>query len=460
MKLIKSVSGIRGIYNKTLFLNDIANYGHAFLTVQHSKTDYSNLVPPILIARDSRTSGSEITSHLIQYFNEIGRDVIDCGIIPTPTAQLITDKFDKIAGAIVITASHNPQEWNGMKFIDNDGTFLNQNKNKELFKLADKVFSRDYFVQTSYKGKTSTFVEAIDYHLDNILNISFIDVNQIKSKKIKIVLDTINGASCVGFKKLLTKLNCEIIHINNEPNGLFKRNPEPKTENIKEVSKIVLEHSADLAFITDPDGDRLAIIDNKGQVIIEENTLVLCADEFLNKTKTKNPIVTNLSTTSAMEDIGEKYNVEVIRSAVGEINVVNKMKDCDALIGGEGNGGIILAESHYGRDAFVGAIIILNHLATNNLSMNEAQQTIPKYYMLKEKIEIDNQLTSKIISKKIKQYFPELIFDETDGIKVIDKNFWIHIRQSNTEPIIRIYIETKIEEKLLDLFNQIKKIFK
>ena len=451
MKLIKSVSGIRGIFNKTLTLKDISKHAYAFSKLQKK----NNL--PILIARDSRISGFEITSYLIKYLNKIGINVIDCGIIPTPTAQLITDKFD-IFGSIVITASHNPKEWNGMKFIDSDGTFLNADKNKKLFEIAESYIN--YNEQGEKKGKVSTFIEAIDYHLDNILNIDFIDIQKIKSKKFKIVLDTINGASCLGFRKLLQKLNCEIIHINDEPNGIFNRNPEPKTENIKEVSKIVLENSADLALITDPDGDRLAIIDNKGQIMIEENTLVLCADEFLNKTNNKNPIVTNLSTTAAIEEITKKYNVEVIRSAVGEINVVNKMKDCNALIGGEGNGGVILSESHYGRDAFIGAVIILNHLATNNLTMNQAQQKIPKYYMLKEKIAIDSQLTKKIISKKIKQKFSELTFDETDGIKVIDKNFWIHIRQSNTEPIIRIYIESKNEQDLSNLFNEVKGIFK
>ena len=451
MKLIKSVSGIRGIFNKTLTLKDVSKYAYAFSKIQKK----NNL--PILIARDSRVSGFEITSYLIEYLNKIGINVIDCGIIPTPTAQLITDKFD-IFGSIVITASHNPKEWNGMKFIDSDGTFLNADKNKKLFEIAESYINHNE--QNNKKGETSTFVEAIDYHLDNILNIDFIDIQKIKSKNFKIVLDTINGATCKGFKILLEKLNCKIIHINDEPNGIFKRNPEPKTENIKEISKIVLENSADLAFITDPDGDRLAIIDNKGQIIIEENTLVLCADEFLNKTKNKNPIITNLSTTAALEDITKKYNVEVIRSAVGEINVVNKMKKYNALIGGEGNGGVILSESHYGRDAFVGSVIILNYLATNNLTMNEAQQKIPKYYMLKEKIEIDDQLKPEIISKKIKQYFAKLTFDETDGIKVIDENFWIHIRQSNTEPIIRIYIESKNKQDLSNLFNKVKGIFK
>ncbi len=450
MKLIKSVSGIRGIFNKTLTLEDISKYAYAFSKLQKK----NNL--PILIARDSRISGFEITSHLIKYLNKIGINVIDCGIIPTPTAQLITDKFD-IFGSIVITASHNPKEWNGMKFIDNDGTFLNAEKNKKLFEIAESYINHNE--QDNKKGKTTTFIEAIDYHLDNILNIDFIDIKKIKSKKFKIVLDTINGATCIGFKALLEKLNCEIIHINNQPNGIFNRNPEPKTENIKEISKIVLKHCADLAFITDPDGDRLAVIDNQGHVMIEENTLVLCADEFLSKTKNKNSVVTNLSTTAALEEITKKYNVNVIRSAVGEINVVNKMKECNAQIGGEGNGGVILTASHYGRDAFVGAIIILNHLATNNITMNQAQESIPKYYMLKEKIEIDNQLTAEIISKKIKQYFVEQIFDETDGIKIIDQNFWIHIRQSNTEPIIRIYIESKKEQDLSYLFNQVKEIF-
>ena len=452
MKLIKSVSGIRGIFNKTLTLKDISKYAYAFSKLQKK----SNL--PILIARDSRVSGFEITSYIIKYLNEIGINVIDCGIIPTPTAQLITDKFD-IFGSIVITASHNPQEWNGMKFIDSDGTFLNKDKNKKLFEFAESI-NLSNLKEKNSESKCSTFIESIDLHINNVLNIDFLEVDKIKNKKFKIVLDTINGASCIGFKKILQELNCEIIHINEKPNGIFDRNPEPKTENIKDVEKIVLEHSADLAFITDPDGDRLAIIDNKGQVIIEENTLVLCTDEFLNKTQNKNSVVTNLSTTAALEDITKKYNVDVIRTAVGEINVVNKMKECNALIGGEGNGGVILTESHYGRDAFVGAIIILNYLATNNLTMNEAHQKIPKYYMLKEKIEIDNQLTSEIISQKIKQLFTELIFDETDGIKVIDENFWIHIRQSNTEPIIRIYIESKIEKDLSNLFDQVKEIFK
>jgi len=452
MKLIKSVSGIRGIYNKTLTLKDISKYANAFSNIQKSHD------LPILIARDSRVSGPEISNHIIDFFKKNGRNIIDCGIIPTPTAQFVTDKFN-IAGAIVITASHNPQQWNGMKFIDSDGTFLNKDKNKKLFEFAESDNISNLKEKDS-ESKCSTFIESIDLHINNVLNIDFLEVDKIKNKKFKIVLDTINGASCIGFKKILQELNCEIIHINEKPNGIFDRNPEPKTENIKDVAKIVLEHSADLAFITDPDGDRLAIIDNKGQVIIEENTLVLCTDEFLNKTQNKNSVVTNLSTTAALEDITKKYNVDVIRTAVGEINVVNKMKECNALIGGEGNGGVILTESHYGRDAFVGAIIILNYLATNNLTMNEAHQKIPKYYMLKEKIEIDNQLTSEIISQKIKQLFTELIFDETDGIKVIDENFWIHIRQSNTEPIIRIYIESKIEKDLSNLFDQVKEIFK
>ena len=452
MKLIKSVSGIRGIYNKTLTLKDISKYANAFSNIQKSHD------LPILIARDSRVSGPEISNHIIDFFKKNGRNIIDCGIIPTPTAQFVTDKFN-IAGAIVITASHNPQQWNGMKFIDSDGTFLNKDKNKKLFEFAESV-NLSNLKEKDSESKCSTFIESIDLHINNVLNIDFLEVDKIKNKKFKIVLDTINGASCIGFKKILQELNCEIIHINEKPNGIFDRNPEPKTENIKDVAKIVLEHSADLAFITDPDGDRLAIIDNKGQVIIEENTLVLCTDEFLNKTQNKNSVVTNLSTTAALEDITKKYNVDVIRTAVGEINVVNKMKECNALIGGEGNGGVILTESHYGRDAFVGAIIILNYLATNNLTMNEAHQKIPKYYMLKEKIEIDNQLTSEIISQKIKQLFTELIFDETDGIKVIDENFWIHIRQSNTEPIIRIYIESKIEKDLSNLFDQVKEIFK
>jgi len=451
MKLIKSVSGIRGIFNKTLFIDDVIAHTFAFSEIQkHPKL-------PILIARDSRASGLEITESISIFLKKIRRNIIDCGIIPTPTAQLITDKF-KIAGAIVITASHNPKEWNGMKFIDADGTFLDKDKNQKLFKIAE-TFDKTKILTHNNNKSVSTFIESIDLHINNMLNINFIELDKIKKKKFKVVLDTINGAACIGFKKLLEKLNCEIIHINSEPNGLFKRDPEPKKNNIKEIAQVVLEHSADLAFITDPDGDRLAIIDNQGEVIIEENTLVLCVEEFLNKTKSKKPIVTNLSTTSALEEIAKKYNIQVIRTAVGEINVVNGMKEHNALIGGEGNGGVILSDSHLGRDAFVGAIIILNHLASNNITMHEANQKIPKYYMLKEKIAINNQLTSEFINQKIKQNFKNFKFDETDGIKVIDENFWIHVRQSNTEPIIRIYIESKKENQLSILLNQIKEIF-
>ena len=451
MELIKSVSGIRGIFNKTLFIDDVIAHTFAFSEIQkHPEL-------PILIARDSRISGLEITNSINIFLKKIKRNVIDCDIIPTPTAQLITDKF-KIAGAIVITASHNPKEWNGMKFIDSDGTFLDKNQNKKLFQIA-QTFNKDNIDNDNNNKSVSRFIESIDFHINNVLNINFIDIEKIKNKKFKIVLDTINGAACVGFKRLLEKLDCEIIHINEEPNGLFKRDPEPKIDNIKNLSQTVTKHNADLAFITDPDGDRLAIIDNNGEVIIEENTLVLCVEEFLNKTKSTRPVVTNLSTTAALEEITKKYNVQVIRTAVGEINVVNGMKEHKALIGGEGNGGVILSDSHLGRDAFVGSVIILNYLVSNNITMNVANQKIPKYHMLKEKIAISNQLTSDLISQKIKHNFQNLIFDETDGIKVIDKKFWIHIRQSNTEPIIRIYIESKDKKDLIINFNKVKEIF-
>ena len=451
MKLIKSVSGIRGIFNKTLFVDDIIAHAFAFSEIQ------KNPELPLLIARDSRVSGLEITESINIFLKKIKRNIIDCGIVPTPTAQLITDKF-KIAGGIVITASHNPKEWNGMKFIDTDGSFLDKSKNQKLFQIAES-FDKNNIIPESSKYSVSSFNESIDLHINNILNINFIDVDRIKRKKFKIVLDTINGATCEGFKKLLNKLDCEIVHINNKPNGLFPRNPEPKTDNIQGVKELVLKHSADLAFITDPDGDRLALIDNKGKVIIEENTLVLCVEDFLNKTQLKNPVITNLSTTAALDEVAKKYNCQVIRSAVGEINVVNEMKKHNAHIGGEGNGGVILTESHLGRDAFVGAVIILDLLASNKMTMHEVNQKIPKYYMRKEKVEINPQINNHAISNRIKQAFNECEFDETDGIKVLDKHSWLHVRQSNTEPIIRVYIESKQEEKLSEIFDKVKTIF-
>ena len=450
MELIKSVSGIRGIFNKSLFLENIIAHTYAFSKIQSSKY-------PLLIARDSRISGKEISDAIINFLVNNSIDVIDCGIIPTPTAQFIVDKF-KISGAIVVTASHNPMEWNGMKFIDSDGTFLSPLKNNKLFELAGSYKSESN--NNVNECNISKFTESIDAHINNVCNISFINLKKIKNKNFKIVLDTINGATCVGFKKLLEKLNCEIIHINSDPNGIFNRNPEPKTENLSEVAEKVLEHSADLGFATDPDGDRLAIIDNKGKIIIEENTLALCVKEFLSQTKSKKPIVVNLSTTAAIEEVAKEYGVNVIRSAVGEINVVDEMKKNMSDIGGEGNGGVILKESHLGRDAFVASVIILNHLANNNILMNEANKAIPKFFMLKEKIELNNKFNPNLISDKIKSEFSSYDFNEIDGIKIINQTSWAHIRKSNTEPIIRVYIESKNIEEMNAIFDKIKSIFK
>lgn len=450
MELIKSVSGIRGIYNKSLFIEDIISHATAFSQIQEKES------LPILIARDSRISGLEITENLKKELNKIGRNIIDCGIVPTPTAQLITQNFD-IAGSIVITASHNPKEWNGMKFIDCDGTFIDKNKNAKLFRYASNNTKPK--LQINSNVTSSSFKEAIDFHINDILNIDFLNIAEIKDKKFKIVLDTINGAACIGFKKLLKKLDCEVVHINSTPNGLFNRDPEPKISNLQELSKIVIQNNADLAFITDPDGDRLAVIDEKGNIVIEENTLVICIKEFLDKTNNTSPIVTNLSTTAAVEEIASIFNTKVIRSSVGEINVVNEMKKNNSLIGGEGNGGVILTNSHLGRDAFVASVIILNHLATNNLLMSKANDDIPKFYMLKEKIEINPNINSIIIAKKIKENFSDYSFNELDGIKAQNNNSWLHIRQSNTEPIIRVYIESKIEKDLTKIFNRVNSIF-
>ena len=443
MKQIKSVSGIRGILNKSLFLEDISLYVRSFSKIQKN----NNL--PVLLARDSRTTGKEITSHIVKQLTDIGRDIIDCDIIPTPTAQYITQEFE-IAGAIVVTASHNPSEWNGLKFIDSNGIFLNNTTNKKLIELSTKKNTKKKRNDNFKKGKVSSYKEAIDLHIDNILNLSFINIEKIKSRNFKIILDTINGASCKGFKILLEKINCEIIHINDKPNGIFNRNPEPKVENILHLSKIVKDNNADLAFVTDPDGDRLAMIDEKGEVIIEENTIVLCALNFLRSSQDNKPIITNLSTTSALEDVANKYNIDVIRTPVGEINVVNEMLNNDSNFGGEGNGGIILKESHYGRDAFVGCIMILDFLSKENIHLSSANKQIPKYHMLKEKIDILSEINFEELANDFYKKYPNSNFDFRDGLKITEPDFWAHIRKSNTEPIVRIYIESK-EKKITQI---------
>lgn len=438
MELIKSISGIRGIVDQTLNKNTVNTYSNIFTSLQPTGD--------ILLARDSRPHGKELYNSIADTLNSMGRNVIDCGIIPTPTAQFII-KNKKLSGGIVVTASHNPIEWNGLKFLDSDGCFLNADKMKELLSGTPKE-------TTINRGKIIESKNSYHDHINNILNLNCIDIDKIKSKKFKVVVDTVNGAAYKALPQLLNELNCDIIKIHCDNDGTFPRGTEPIPSHLEDLSKTVINNNADIGFATDPDADRLAIVDNYGKPIGEESTLVIALESYLKYYEGCQKIVTNLSTSMAVDVIANKYNSTVERSSVGEINVVEKMKDIGATIGGEGNGGVILEESHLGRDSLVASVLILNHLAQSDIPFDEILKSIPLFNMIKDKITMQDDVDFNQIKTLFKN--DNVSFSEEDGLKVIWENKWIHIRKSNTEPIIRIISEADTYDNANNLINKLK----
>ena len=380
MTLIKSISGIRGIINTSINSNIISQYVEAF-----SKISPKGI---ILLARDTRSSGKDFISISTSILNKITRDTINCGIIPTPTAQYIIKK-NNFAGGIVFTASHNPSNWNGMKFIDSRGIFLDKEKFNQLDIESKKIKIKKISGDSCGKDYSK---ESINSHINNILNLKINSLYLIKNKKFKIVVDCVNGATSKALPKLLKKLNCDVIGIYCKYSEVFERSPEPIPRNLNELSKYVIKNKADLGLATDPDGDRLSVVDNKGNPLGEELTLSMCVYYLLKyfPNKRKYPIVTNLSTSLLSEKISRKYNTPFIRTPVGEINVVKQMEVSKSILGGEGNGGVILKESHLGRDSLVGTIMILNLLANENKTSNQIYNSFPKYYIQKSSLELNN----------------------------------------------------------------------
>tara|TARA_Y100001968_G_scaffold46187_2_gene36339 strand:- start:1833 stop:3182 length:1350 start_codon:yes stop_codon:yes gene_type:complete len=445
MTLIKSISGIRGIVDSSLDYNLIAKYTQAF----------SKICPegPILLARDTRNSGQKYISLATNILKQSKRVSINCDIIPTPTAQF-TVKENNYSGGIVFTASHNPSNWNGMKFINSEGIFIDQ----KMFNQLEDEYNKQKEIKLTFSDEPikQYSIDSIDNHIKNVINLSIVDKNLIREKNFCVVIDCANGATSIALPKLLKKLNCKVIKINSKYNEDFGRSPEPTPENITELSSTVIRNKADIGFATDPDGDRLSIVDNLGNPLGEELTLGFCTYYFLKyfPQLRKNPIISNLSTSMVSEKISQMFDTPYLRSPVGEINVVKKMKEENSMIGGEGNGGIILKESHLGRDALVGAGIILSLLSRQSFTINNIFNSFPKFYILKTSIPLKNQSNNLI--GKIKKMFSEEIINETDGLKITLKNEWIHIRKSNTEPILRIISESKSIERSKELIDKIK----
>ena len=436
--LIRSASGLRGIAKDHFTPELIDKYISAFITTQNIKS--------CVIGRDGRPSGKQISQWVIDSFHKNGINVENCGLATTPTMQVMTEK-EHYDGGIVITASHNPSEYNGLKFLQSDGTFLSPEQCEELFKAVDQNVS---IVQPDSLGVVSDYSTANEEHIEKVLAAMCIDTDNIRKNKFKVVIDCVNGAGSFILPMLCEKLGCEVITINCNGNGDFTRTPEPLAENLNELEKKVINVGADVGFATDPDGDRLSIISNKGNAIGEEYTLVLAVKNYLNYQKSI--VATNLSTSMMLESIAN----ETIRTKIGEAHVVQKMNELNIPIGGEGNGGVILKEVHLGRDSLVAISMILSLLSSSGKSISDEISNIPQYLMIKDKILIDD----KIDFDSLETIFDCNEINKIDGIKFIWPNKWIHIRKSNTEPIIRIFAEAKTQEEVNDLINTLKNYLK
>ena len=436
--LIRSASGLRGIAKDHFTPELIDNYISAFISTQNIKS--------CVIGRDGRPSGKKISQWVIDSFHKNGINVENCGLATTPTMQVMTEK-EHYDGGIVITASHNPSEYNGLKFLQSDGTFLSPEQCEELFKAVDQNVS---IVQPDSLGVVSDYSTANEEHIEKVLAAMCIDTDNIRKNKFKVVIDCVNGAGSFILPMLCEKLGCEVITINCNGNGDFTRTPEPLAENLNELEKKVINVGADVGFATDPDGDRLSIISNKGNAIGEEYTLVLAVKNYLNYQKSI--VATNLSTSMMLESIAN----ETIRTKIGEAHVVQKMNELNIPIGGEGNGGVILKEVHLGRDSLVAISMILSLLSSSGKSISDEISNIPQYLMIKDKILIDD----KIDFDSLETIFDCNEINKIDGIKFIWPNKWIHIRKSNTEPIIRIFAEAKNQDEVNELINTLKNYLK
>ncbi len=440
MSLIKSISGIRGTIGgksgDALTPIDIAKFTLAFGTILKQKN-----AKKIVIGRDARISGEMVYHIVVGNLMGIGLDVIDIGLATTPTVEMavVAEEAD---GGIIITASHNPKQWNALKLLNNKGEFISEKVGQDVLKRAQS--GKFEFVDVDKLGKLSQkdFLQA---HIDAILKLPYVNIEAIKSKKLKVVVDAVNSVGGIAVPALLKALGVEVIHeLNCEPTGKFAHNPEPLSEHLSSLCSDVKFHKADIGIAVDPDVDRLALIDEKGIPFGEEYTLVAVADYVLGMKKGNT--VSNLSSSKALRDISKKHGVEYTASAVGEVNVVEKMKATNAIIGGEGNGGVILPELHYGRDALVGIALFLSHLATSNKSTHALRSIYPNYVISKNKIQLEEGMDLKTIIDKIKSKYAQYPQNTIDGLRIDIDEDWVHLRGSNTEPIIRIYAESSTEQ--------------
>ena len=444
MSLIKSISGIRGTIGGKVDENltpiDAVKFAAAYGSWLKGQVGKEHV--KVVIGRDARISG-EMIQNLVQYtLIGLGIDVVNIGLSTTPTVEVAVP-LEKADGGIILTASHNPKEWNALKLLNDKGEFVSDQDGKAILKIAqENDFS---FATVDHLGKFNYDDRYIDLHIEKVLALPLVTPEAIQKKKFRVVVDAVNSTGGIAIPRLLERLGVEVVKLYCEPNGHFPHNPEPLKEHLGDICKKVVEEKADFGIVVDPDVDRLAFITNQGEMFGEEYTLVACADYVLSKAKGN--VVSNLSSSRALRDIAQKYGVTYSAAAVGEVNVVTEMKRVEAIIGGEGNGGIIYPELHYGRDALVGVALFLSLLAERGGSVQQLRESYPAYFMSKNKIQLTEQINPDQILKAMEQKYAHEQTTTIDGLKIDFADSWVHLRKSNTEPIIRIYTEAKSQKE-------------
>jgi len=444
MSLIKSISGIRGTIGGKVDDNltpiDAVKFAAAYGSWLKGQSGKEHV--KVVIGRDARISG-EMIQNLVQYtLIGLGIDVVNIGLSTTPTVEVAVP-LEKADGGIILTASHNPKEWNALKLLNDKGEFVSDQDGKAILKIAqENDFS---FATVDHLGKLAHDDRYINLHIEKVLALSLVTPEAIQKKKFRVVVDAVNSSGGIAIPSLLERLGVEVVKLYCEPNGHFPHNPEPLKEHLGDICKRVVEEKADFGIVVDPDVDRLAFITDQGEMFGEEYTLVACADYVLSKAKGN--VVSNLSSSRALRDIAQKHGVSYSAAAVGEVNVVTEMKRVEAIIGGEGNGGIIYPELHYGRDALVGVALFLSLLAERGGSVQQLRESYPAYFMSKNKIQLTEQINPDQILKGMEQKYAHEQTTTIDGLKIDFADSWVHLRKSNTEPIIRIYTEAKSQKE-------------
>ena len=466
MTLIKSISGIRGTIGGKVGDNltplDTVKFASAYGTwlKARSKKLLVGSKLKVVVGRDARISGPMVHNLVINTLIGLGIDVIDLGLSTTPTVEVAVP-LENADGGIIITASHNPKQWNALKLLNEKGEFLNGIEGEKILEIADQeAFD---FSDVDNLGEIILNDAYMDIHIHQVLSLSLVDIEAVKAAKFKVVVDAVNSSGGIIIPRLLKLMGVEVIELYCEPNGHFPHNPEPLKEHLADISELVVKEKADLGIVVDPDVDRLAFVCEDGEMFGEEYTLVACADFVLGKTPGNT--VSNMSSSRALRDVTNLHKGTYEASAVGEVNVVELMKKNNAIIGGEGNGGIIYPELHYGRDSLVGVALFLTHLANKKMKVSEIRASYPEYYMSKNKIELTPQINVDAILVAITKKYKSENIVTIDGVKIDFEENWVHLRKSNTEPIIRIYTEASTQEladnlayRIIDEIKAIAKI--